>query len=386
MAAPGTTPCKPSGRHAAYAEWIRASQPGPKTPRFHGRKKFTVQNTARIHEYHFGQDHSGHRRWRQAAWRGQDRAQSRRIRGDAPMLRKPSWIRVRIPPGNAVAQTQGQAAREPAGDGLRGSVVPEHSRMLRQGHGDVHDPRRRVHATLLVLRRRARPAQAARSADEPRASGRNDPRHGSALCRDHFGRPRRSSRRRRRAFRRLHPRRALRESEHPHRNPDAGFPRQGPHGARTRSAGQAPPDVFNHNLETVRAAVSRSAPGRRLRLVAGPPRTLQGAASGYSDQVRHHARTGRNVRPGRGSVERFAFPRGRYGYDRPVSAAHAAPPSGLPLLDAGRVRRAGRNGLRAWVSSTSPRGRWCARRITPTRWRMRRDSWMSRDFRAYAVL
>ena len=45
---------------------------------------------------------------------------------------------------------------------LRGSLLPEHRRVLRQRHRDLHDPGRHVHAPLPVLRRRARPARAAR--------------------------------------------------------------------------------------------------------------------------------------------------------------------------------------------------------------------------------
>ena len=62
----------------------------------------------------------------------------------------------------ALPRDQGDPARAPAAHGVRGSLVPEHRRMLRQGHRDVHDHGRHLHAALPVLRRRARPPAAAR--------------------------------------------------------------------------------------------------------------------------------------------------------------------------------------------------------------------------------
>ena len=71
------------------------------------------------------------------------------------------WIRVRIPSRQLGRQAQGQAAREPPGHGVRGSQLPEHPRVLQPRHRDLHDPRRGLHAPLLVLRRRPRPPEAA---------------------------------------------------------------------------------------------------------------------------------------------------------------------------------------------------------------------------------
>jgi hypothetical protein len=42
-------------------------------------------------------------------------------------------------------------ARSQLAHRVRGSVVPEHRRMLQQGHGDVHDHGRHLHAALPVL-------------------------------------------------------------------------------------------------------------------------------------------------------------------------------------------------------------------------------------------
>ena len=113
--------------------------------------------------------------------------------------------RARREPELALPRDQADPARAEAAHGVRGSVVPEHRRMLRQGHGDVHDPRRPLHAALPVLRRRARPAAAAgRGRAAP--SRRDDRALELDLRRHHERRPRRPARRRRAALRGLHPR------------------------------------------------------------------------------------------------------------------------------------------------------------------------------------
>jgi hypothetical protein len=52
---------------------------------------------------------------------------------------------------------------------VRRSELPEHRRMLRQGHGHLHDHGRQVHPPLPVLRRRPRPPGSAGQgrADQP---------------------------------------------------------------------------------------------------------------------------------------------------------------------------------------------------------------------------
>ena len=57
---------------------------------------------------------------------------------NTPTLRKPSWIRVRLPQGNAVQQLKARLRENAL---VRGSVVPEHPRMLQQGHRYLHDSR-----------------------------------------------------------------------------------------------------------------------------------------------------------------------------------------------------------------------------------------------------
>ena len=105
---------------------------------------------------------------------------------------------------HALLRDQADPARAQAAHRVRGSLVPEHRRVLRQGHRDLHDHGRQVHAALPVLRRRPRPARPARRrrAAQP---GEDDRRAEAEVRGDHQRRPRRPARRRRRPLRRLHP-------------------------------------------------------------------------------------------------------------------------------------------------------------------------------------
>jgi hypothetical protein len=136
-----------------------------------------------------------------------------------------------------------------------------------------------------------------------------------------------------------------------------------------------PPDVFNHNLETVRALYPNVRPGAdydwSLRLL----QRVQAAAPGVADQVRDHARPGRDPRAGRRRAARPARPRRRHGHHRPVPAADAAPPPGAALLDPEEFAELARRRARRWASPTSPRARWCARPTMPTGWPPTPVSW-----------
>ena len=107
----------------------------------------------------------------------------------------------------ALLRDQAHPARAQPAHGVRGGILPEHRRVLRQRHGDVHDHGRALHAPLPVLRRRTRTPAAARyrGAAEP---GRDHRGVEARVCRDHQRRSRRPARWRRAAFRRLHPCRA----------------------------------------------------------------------------------------------------------------------------------------------------------------------------------
>src|SRR6185437_11184045 len=83
-----------------------------------------------------GEDHS-HRPARRAA----------REAGMDPRARPESEL--------ALLLNQGHPAPPATAYRLRGSVLPEHRRVLRQRHGDLHDPGRYLYAPLPVLRRGA---------------------------------------------------------------------------------------------------------------------------------------------------------------------------------------------------------------------------------------
>jgi lipoic acid synthetase len=80
----------------------------------------------------------------------------------AETLKKPDWIRVKGRLAeHALLRDQADPARAQAAHGVRGSLLPEHRRVLRPRHGHLHDHGRQVHAALPVLRRRPRPARPA---------------------------------------------------------------------------------------------------------------------------------------------------------------------------------------------------------------------------------
>ena len=164
---------------------------------------------------------------RQAEGRSQDIAHpdQGRGRGDAEEARlDPRQGRLADHP---LLRDQADPARAQAAHGLRGSLLPEHRRVLRQGHRDLHDHGRQVHPALPVLRRRPRPARPARRrrAAQP---GQDDRRAQAQVRGDHQRRPRRPARRRRRPLRRLHREDARALARHADRDPDARLPR--PHG------------------------------------------------------------------------------------------------------------------------------------------------------------
>ena len=115
------------------------------------------------------------RRRRQAQRRREDRAhpdQGRPGRAPAETRLDPRARAVVA----ALRRDQEDPARAQPAHGVRGSLVPEHRRVLQQRHGDVHDHGRHLHAALPVLRRRPRPAAAARCRRAGRISRRRSRR------------------------------------------------------------------------------------------------------------------------------------------------------------------------------------------------------------------
>jgi lipoic acid synthetase len=104
--------------------------------------------------------------------------------------RSRDWIRVRAGSHNTRFYEIKTSCAPPAAHGVRGSQLPEHRRVLRQGHGHLHDHGRQVHPALPVLRRRPRRPDPL-DASEPENLGRTIAAAEAELCGDHQRRSRR---------------------------------------------------------------------------------------------------------------------------------------------------------------------------------------------------
>ena len=195
-------------------------------------------------------------------------------------------------------------------------------------------------------------------------SRETDRRAEAQVRRHHQRRSRRSARRRRAAFRGLHPRRARALAADAHRSARAGFPRPARR-SRSTSSRPSPPDVMNHNLETVPRLYKQARPGRGLRAFAQAAEGLQGALSRHSDEVGPDGGPGRNRRGDRRSHARPARARRRHADDRPVPAAARAT-CRCCATSSRRCSKSLRSRRRRWASCTPRADRWCARAITPT--------------------
>src|SRR5439155_1552559 len=119
--------------------------------------------------------------------RRRKRSHDRRSRAPAPGMDQGAR-----PRGRGVRAPAGRHARPRSPHGLRGGALPQHRRLLEPGHGDLHDPRRRLHAGLRLLRGEdglAPPAPRPPGGRAGRGGGR--PPHQER----HHGGPRRGARR-----------------------------------------------------------------------------------------------------------------------------------------------------------------------------------------------
>src|SRR5437773_8133014 len=120
--------------------------------------------------------------------RRRKRSHDRRSRALAPGMDQGAR-----PRGRGVRAPAGRHARPRSPHGLRGGALPQHRRLLEPGHGDLHDPRRRLHAGLRLLRGEdglAPPAPRPPGGRAGRGGGGPD---GPAPRGDHVGQPRRST-------------------------------------------------------------------------------------------------------------------------------------------------------------------------------------------------
>ena len=118
-----------------------------------------------------------------------------------PRAASRAWFKVPPPGGQQLPRAEPADPRREPPHGLPGGRLPERRRLLGARHGDVHDPRRHVHAALRVLQRQdrqadvERPAGAAarralRGADGPAPRGHHErrPRRPARLRRGRLGR------------------------------------------------------------------------------------------------------------------------------------------------------------------------------------------------------
>ena len=161
---------------------------------------------------------------------------------------------------------------EPA-HGLPGGGLPERRRVLGARHGDVHDPRRHVHAPLRLLQRQDRQADLERPA-RAGARGALDRAHGAAPRGHHLGRPRRPPRQGRLGVRRRDPPGPPPGAGLPGRGADARLP--GPGDAAREGDRRAP-----RRLQPQRRGRPAPVPGRapRLGVRALLPRAARSPAS-----------------------------------------------------------------------------------------------------------
>ena len=224
--------------------------------------------------------------------------------------------------GRQLPRPQGPAARAEPQHGLRGGALPEHRGVLGPAHRDGHDPRRRVHPGLRLLRHQDRQAHLVRRrrAAPRRRGGR---RHAPRPRRGHERRPRRPARRRRRRLRRDDPRDPRPQPAHGRRGPDPGLQRRGA-AAADRDGGRAghpqpqprdraaPPEA-RPQARPLGPDARRCSSGRR----STPPE--------YGNEVAHqeqpHGRPRRDPRGDDGGLRGAARGRHRHPHDRPVPAA-----------------------------------------------------------------
>ena len=255
-----------------------------------------------------------------------------------------------------------RVARAP--HGLRGSQLPQHRRVLEPRHGDLHDPRRHLHAVLRLLQRHARgrrshptPTSPSRSAapSPPSPSTTSSSPRSTAMTLPDCG----ASHLRRRRSPRRGPgsRRAASKCSSPTSRATS---------RRCASCSTRGPDVLNHNIETVPRLYRTARPGGRYdralevldrsRTYAPSIPTKSGLMVGLGEEWDEVVATLRDLRDG-GLPDR---------HDRSVPAAVARQPPDGALLHAGGVRRAEANGARDGLRPRASQARSSAARTMPT--------------------
>ncbi len=153
---------------------------------------------------------------------------------------------------------------------------------------------------------------------------------------------------------------------------DAAAGRRGPH-ARLPGGSQrqidlvadARPDVFNHNVETVPAALPDGAAEGGLRALRRPPRAREGAAPGDDDEVGADARPRRGGRRGPRGLPRAPGSGSRRRHGGAVPPPGRVEPSRRRVRDARALRGARARGMEMGFAAVSSPARSSGRATAP---------------------
>ncbi len=244
-------------------------------------------------------------------------------RPDNAQPKKPDWIRVKAPTSEGYRKTR--------------DIMREHKLVTvceEAGCPNVGECWSQGHATMMIMGEictrgctfcnvaTGRPDALDVVRARPRRRCRREA--GAEACRHHLGRPRRSRRRRGRAFRPDDPRHPPPRARDHDRDPDAGLPEVRARRAgsrRRRKPGRLQPQPRN------RAGPLPRGPSRRALLpLAAPAAAGEGARPRDVHQVRHHGRPRRGPAGGAAGDGRHALGRCRFPDHRPVPAADAEAP------------------------------------------------------------
>src|SRR5258706_279924 len=219
---------------------------------------------------------------------------------------------------------------------MRGSTLPEHRRVLGAQGRDLHDPGRRLHAQLRLLRRGPWHSGSSRCR-RTTAAGRCRSADGTEARRHHERGSRRFGERRRRGVRRLHHGHPAAAAADIGRSPDSRLQgqRRGAPSRRRCAARHSQSQPRND-----RPALPHCAARGPLHARAGAARPCQRNESRAADEVRDHLRAGRRLGRAAHGAARPARSARRHRHDRPVPAAVRPASAHRALVHAGRVRRA----------------------------------------------
>ena len=128
----------------------------------------------------------------------------------------------------------------------------------------------------------------------------------------------------------------------------------------------SPPDVMNHNLETVPRLYKQARPGADYAQFARALESIQVEVSRDPDQVRPDGGSGGDRRRDIRRDARHARAPDRHAYHRPVPAAERFASAGAALRPSRHLCCCSSGKRIAWASRTPRSVRWCALRTMPT--------------------